>query len=62
MGYNKACNPRENNGKIPVELPTQCAIPKIKMLRNLSCLKARFGLLHNELSVAQKPEPHFKTA
>ena len=38
------------------------AIPKIKMLRNLSCLKARFKLLRNKLSTAQQHEPRFKTA
>ena len=40
----------------------QYAIPKIKMLRNLSCLKARFRLLGNKLSTAQQPEPRFKRA
>ena len=39
----------------------QYAIPKIKLLRNLSCLKARFMLLRNKLSTAQQPEPRFKT-
>ena len=38
------------------------AIPKIKMLRNLSRLKARFRLLRNKLSTAQQSEPRFKTA
>ena len=38
------------------------AIPKIIMLYNLSCLKARFRLLRNKLSTAQQPEPRFKTA
>ena len=37
-------------------------IPKIKLLCNLSCLKARFRLLCNKLSMAQPPEPRFKAA
>ena len=37
------------------------AIPKIKMLCNLCCLKARLRLLCNKLSTEQQPEPRFKT-
>ena len=33
-----------------------------KMLRNLSCLKARFKLLGYKLSTAQQLEPRIKTA
>ena len=37
------------------------AIPKIKMSCNLCYLKARLRLLCNKLSIAQQPEPRFKT-
>ena len=40
----------------------QYGIPKIKMLCNLRCLKARLRLLCNKLSTAQQPEPRFKIA
>ena len=38
------------------------AIPKIKLLCNLRCLKARLSLLCNKLSMVQQPDPRFKTA
>ena len=40
----------------------QYAIPKIKMLCNLCCLKTRLRLLCNKSSTAQQPEPRFETA
>ena len=38
----------------------QYAIPKIKMLCSLCCLKARWRLLCNKLLMVQQPEPPFK--
>ena len=38
------------------------AIPNIKVLCNLRCLKERLRLLCNKLSMVQRPEPRFKTA
>ena len=45
-----------------IELGFRYAIPKIKMLCNLRCLKARLRLLCNKLSMSQQPEPRFGTA
>ena len=47
---------------VTIRLWTKYVISKIKMLCNLSCLKARFRLLRNTLSTSQQPEPRFKTA
>ena len=40
----------------------QYTMPKIKILCNLRCVKARLRLLRLKLSTAQQLEPRFKTA